>query len=121
VESIAQNIWLVGLVVFGVGGWVITDVVKAIATNWRRRHESEHLAALKQSMVERGMTAEEMVRVLDAGRPAREPMEYANENLAYIVGQMMRKGKSTDEIERIINAWHGRTKAEEDSRVRAEG
>ena len=111
-----MEIFLICLAIFGFGGWVITDVVKSIATNWRRRHESEHQAALKQSMVERGMTAEEVARVLEAGRPVSEP----NEHLAHIVGLMMRKEKSTEEIERIINAWHGRTKAEEHSRVRAE-
>ena len=44
-------------------GWVITDIVK----NWRKVRVSEHLAALKQSMVERGMSAEEIERVINAG------------------------------------------------------
>jgi hypothetical protein len=31
--------------------------------------ESEHQAALKQSMIERGMSADEIERVMNAGRP----------------------------------------------------
>lgn len=106
----ADNLWLVALVAFGAGGWVITDVARSIATNWRRRHESEHLAALKQSLVERGMSADEIVRVVEAGRSAEEPSAAANEHLAGLIAQMMKRGKSTEEIERIVHAWHGRTK-----------
>jgi hypothetical protein len=51
---------LVGLPMIG---WVITDIAK----NWRKVRVSEHLATLKQSMIERGMSAEEIERVLNAG------------------------------------------------------
>jgi hypothetical protein len=54
-------------VTFIFGGWIIVVVVASIAKNWRKVHESEHLAALKQSMIERGMSADEIERVLRAG------------------------------------------------------
>lgn len=109
-----DNMWLIALVVFGAGGWVISDVARSIASNWRRRHESEHLAALKQSLVERGMSADEIVRVVEAGRPAPEPSAAANEHLAGVIERMMKRGKSTEEIERIVYAWHGRAKSDQD-------
>ena len=42
-------------------------MVASLAKNWRKARESEHLAALKQSMVEKGMSAEDIERVLKAG------------------------------------------------------
>jgi hypothetical protein len=49
-------------------GWVITDIVK----NWRKVRVSEHLAALKQSMIDRGMSADEIERVVAAGVPGSD-------------------------------------------------
>jgi hypothetical protein len=48
-------------------GWIVTDVAK----NWRRVRVSEQQAALKQSMIERGMSADEIERVLNAGVSSR--------------------------------------------------
>jgi hypothetical protein len=53
-------------VTFIFGGWIIVAVVARVAKNWRMIHESEHAAALKQSMIERGMSADEIERVLRA-------------------------------------------------------
>jgi len=60
---------LVWIVLFG--GWIIPAVVGTIAKNWRKARESEHLAVLKQSMIERGMSVEEMERVLNLGKSPR--------------------------------------------------
>ena len=57
---------LVAIVLFG--GWIIPVVAGIIAKNWRKARESEHLAVLKQSMIERGMSVEEMERVINLGR-----------------------------------------------------
>jgi hypothetical protein len=67
----ANGFWaiVVGLPILG---WVVTDVVEKLAINWRKARESEHLAALKQSMVERGMSAEEIERVVNAGRNGKQ-------------------------------------------------
>jgi hypothetical protein len=54
-------------ITFIFGGWVITGVVGSIMTNWRKTREAEQVAALKQSLVERGMSADDIVRVLNAG------------------------------------------------------
>jgi hypothetical protein len=50
------------------GGGIIIAVAQTIATTWRRARESEHLAVLKQSMIDRGMSADEIERVLNAGK-----------------------------------------------------
>ncbi len=56
-------------VTFIFGGWVIVAVVRAFTDNWRKVREAEQLAALKQSMVEKGMSADEIERVLKARGP----------------------------------------------------
>ena len=56
-------------ITFLFGGWVIVGVVRAFTDNWRKVREAEQLAALKQSMVEKGMSADEIERVLKAGGP----------------------------------------------------
>jgi len=60
---------VVAVVLFG--GWIIPVVVGIVAKNWRKARESEHLTALKQSMIERGMSVEEMERVINLGRPPK--------------------------------------------------
>jgi hypothetical protein len=57
-------------VTFIFGGWVITGVVSSIMTNWRKTREAEQLAALKQTLAERGMSADEIIKVLNAGMRA---------------------------------------------------
>jgi len=49
------------------GGWMIVSVVKLLSDNWRKAKESEHLAILKQQMLDRGMSAEEIALVVNAG------------------------------------------------------
>jgi hypothetical protein len=51
--------------IFGIFGWVLTTW----AQNWRKVRVSEHLNALKQSMIERGLSAEEIERIINAGQP----------------------------------------------------
>jgi hypothetical protein len=54
--------WLVvGLIVLGV----------VIANQWRKIRQAEIQAALKQDMLERGMSAEEIKLVLEAGQKCR--------------------------------------------------
>jgi hypothetical protein len=53
------------------GGWVIYAAIASIAKNWRKARESEHITLLKQSMIERGMSAEDIERVLNAGVPLK--------------------------------------------------
>jgi hypothetical protein len=66
-NSLFENLGPTLLVVFLFGGWVIVAVVRSFTCNWRKVREAEQTAALKQSMIERGMSAEDIERVLNAG------------------------------------------------------
>ncbi|MBX9584910.1 MAG: hypothetical protein K2X87_31785 [Gemmataceae bacterium] len=51
------------------GAPLVWFVVDTIASNWRQVRVAEQNAHLKQQMVERGYSADEIVRVLEAGVP----------------------------------------------------
>lgn len=50
-------------------GGVIISVSTAVTGQWRRVREAEINAALKAQMLDQGMAAADIVKVLDAGRP----------------------------------------------------
>lgn len=57
------------LVFFVVTG--VTLIATTLITQWRKHRQAEMDAALKQEMLQRGMSAEEIERVLAAGRPKK--------------------------------------------------
>jgi hypothetical protein len=67
---ISDNLVGVIAICVAVGGPLIAWVIASIVNNWRQVKTSEHLAALKQTMVDKGMSAEEIERVIQAGLPA---------------------------------------------------
>jgi hypothetical protein len=69
-----EAIGSVGFFVVVVGipclGWIITSIVGS----WSAVRMSEHQAALKQTMIERGMSADDVERVIKAGEPVEAPL-----------------------------------------------
>ena len=70
-ESIGDKLPAILCITFIFGGWIFVAVTKSITENWRKVREAEQSAALKQSMVEKGMSADEIERVLKAGAPPK--------------------------------------------------
>ena len=66
-DGLFENLPLIVMFTFIFGGWVIVAIVKSFTNSWRKVREAEQAAALKQSMVEKGMSAEDIERVLKAG------------------------------------------------------
>ena len=66
-EALARDLVAVLFVTFLFGGLAFWLIVNTIADNWRRIRVADRNAALKQSMVDAGYRAEEIVRVLRAG------------------------------------------------------
>ena len=54
------------ILIFG-GGFII-GLVSLIVNAWRGNRESERLAILKQQMLDKGMSADEIVRVMESGK-----------------------------------------------------
>ena len=66
-EAIARDLVAVLFVTFMFGGGALWLIVATIAEQWRKVRNAERNASLKQSMVEHGYRADEIVRVLNAG------------------------------------------------------
>jgi hypothetical protein len=67
-DAIAKDLVAVLFVTFLFGGLVLWLIVATVAEQWRKVRISERSCTLKQSMVEAGYRADEIVRVLNAGR-----------------------------------------------------
>jgi hypothetical protein len=104
-----QNVdQLIGFV--AVAGGLLIPIVAIISAQWARvrreecrTRQAETEAALKQQMIERGMSADEMVRVLESGqmKPASDEEKRAKQDVA-LMQQMIDNGMSADEIVRVL-------------------
>jgi hypothetical protein len=100
-----------------IGGLV---ALVAIATAmWRSVRRAEVEASLKQDMLNRGMTVDQIERVIRASAAAPEYGETAgpiSDNEYYLVEKLVEEGKSVEDIERIIRAFKGSADSASDKR-----
>jgi hypothetical protein len=66
-EAIAKDLVAVLFVTFLFGGGILWLIVATVAEQWRKVRVADRNATLKESMVEHGYRADEIVRVLNAG------------------------------------------------------
>jgi hypothetical protein len=67
-----------GTTIVAIAFWTMVAAVvigPTIAVQWRKVHQAKSEMALKQAMVERGMSADEIVRVLRAGHEETIPKQ----------------------------------------------
>jgi hypothetical protein len=91
-----------------IGGTVIA-VVAILMHQWRAGRQAEMDSALKQDMLQRGMSVDEIERVIvaSASAEARTRQEPISDNEYYLVEKLVEEGKTVEEIERIIKAFKG--------------
>ncbi len=70
-SALWDNLAWILAALFIFGGGTIYSIVTVLSKNWRRARESEHLMLLKQSMIDKGMSPEDIERVLLAGLPPK--------------------------------------------------
>lgn len=46
---------------------ILWGILSSVTTEWRKVRVAEQVAVLKKDMIERGFTADEIIRVIDAG------------------------------------------------------
>jgi hypothetical protein len=56
------------IAIIAVGGGMLIGIISVLAGVWQKIHESDNLTKLKQDMLDRGMSAEEIKMVLEAGQ-----------------------------------------------------
>ena len=64
-------------IVFIFGGWVMVAIARTFAENRRLASQHEQLAVLKKEMLDRGMSAADIERVISAGMAPAQPVEKA--------------------------------------------
>ncbi|MCS6864009.1 MAG: hypothetical protein RMJ56_08260 [Gemmataceae bacterium] len=67
-EAIAKDLVAILFVTFLFGGGALWLIVATVAEQWRKLRIAERNSQLKQSMVAAGYRADEIVRVLNAGK-----------------------------------------------------
>jgi hypothetical protein len=89
----------------------VVFVVWIVVHHWSSAKQLDVDAALKQDMLNRGMSAADVERVLWAsssgphGEPS--PQETITDNEYYLVEKMLDDGHGIEEIERVIRAFRG--------------
>jgi hypothetical protein len=88
---------------FGALCWAITEVVSIICRNRRQATQAEQLAVLKKSMIDRGMSAEEIERVVRAGGPTEDSKaaKAAKPEKGPVLA-MIEQGMEAVDIEKVI-------------------
>jgi hypothetical protein len=82
---------------------IITAQWKRVRCEELRIRQAETEAALKQEMIQRGMSADEIVRVLESGvnKPPTDEQHRLRKDTA-LMQQMIDNGMSADEIVRVL-------------------
>jgi hypothetical protein len=94
-------------------GATIVCTVWILAYFWKRVRQIDVESSLKQDMLNRGLSAAEIERVLWAssdGPPAPsspEAQEIISDNEYYLVEKLIEEGKTVEEIERLVRAFKG--------------
>ena len=71
-EAVAKDLVAILFVTFLFGGGVLWLIIASVTENTRKSRAADRQAALKQSMIERGFRADEIVKVLNSGGGADE-------------------------------------------------
>jgi hypothetical protein len=86
-------------------------VVPIVGYFWSLTRSAEQNAVLKKAMIDRGMTADDIVRVLEAGTPA----VWESGNATAIVDRMIRQKYPAEEIVRVLRQGRPAPAAKPDS------
>jgi hypothetical protein len=98
-EFLSRHGFLLLIMLPAILGAVSALVIK-VAAEWRKARQAECEAVLKQEMVQRGMSADDIVRVLQAGKsPTVESTE------APIGPRMAEKAYEAADIGRVVQVW----------------
>jgi hypothetical protein len=99
--------------VVAITGSAIVSIVWIVAHYWKRVRQIDVETSLKQDMLNRGLSAVEIERVLWASSdgpqapPSPEAQEMISDNEYYLVEKMLDEERSVEEIERLIRSFKG--------------
>jgi hypothetical protein len=86
-------------------------IIAFVANQWRKVRQAEVEGALKQDMLQRGLSVDEIERVIQTSNIETchdKKRNGVSQNEVELVKNLVDEGKSVEEIERIIRAVKGR-------------
>ena len=96
--------WLLFWVFILGGGSALITLINSLAKHWRKVRESEHLAALKQSLVERGLSVEEIERIVRAA-PESQDQETDETPAVQLTKALAEQKVPPEALEEILRAF----------------
>jgi hypothetical protein len=106
-ESIAMREPALLIPIFAVLGGPVVFVTWIIAHYVAAARRTDLEMALKRDMLNRGMGAADIERVLASGQAADEPKETLSETEYELVQKMLEQKYSGEEVERMVRALRG--------------
>jgi len=106
--DLTQVCLALGIPGIGIVCWAVTSIVDS----WQESRRVESQMALKQQMIERGLAADEIERVLRAGDPEAVPASVVPraEGTPQELGQLLAEhGVEADDMVKVLRAAHGAT------------
>jgi hypothetical protein len=94
---------IIGLAAVIVGPLIA--IVAIVMANWRRVRVAEIDAALKQQMLDKGMSAAEIEQVLQASVDSRKKRPADVQDRTALVQEMIENGYEGADIERVLKAY----------------
>jgi hypothetical protein len=85
----------------------LVAIIAIGAHQWRCVRQAEVEGALKQDMLSRGMSVQEIERVVQASSQKSSKATCLSDAQEDLLGKMVKNGRSTEEIERVIRAFRG--------------
>jgi SOS response regulatory protein OraA/RecX len=94
-------------------GVTVYSIVAALIQAWRRVRSAEMEASLKQQMLDKGLSPEDIERVLRAsGKSGGGPASTGAGTRAAVVETLAENGLSGDDIERVLRAFQDGSRAD---------
>jgi hypothetical protein len=101
-EAAAKDLVPVIAVTLGCLIAIILPVTYMVTSNWRKVRQHEQNAVLKKAMLDRGMSADDIAAVIDAGTG---PDVWENDNAVATLNKMIKNNYSAEEIAKVMR--HG--------------
>jgi SOS response regulatory protein OraA/RecX len=103
-EAIAKDLPGVLAITLGIGAGILIPTVYMITHSWKRVRTVEQNAVLKKAMIDKGMSAEEITAVINAGNGE---VVWENDNAVAAMNKMIKHGYSAEDISKVMREGPG--------------
>lgn len=103
-DAISRDLPGILAITLGIGAGIIIPTVYMITHSWKRVRTVEQNAVLKKAMIDKGMSAEEITAVINAGNGE---VVWENDNAVSAMNKMIKHGYSAEDIAKVMKDGPG--------------